>query len=127
MKTNYIDISPSFTIHPISGDVAIIKDEDAVKQAIKNILWTNLREKPYKPKYGGNLRKYLFGKINFLEKEVLKQNITDLLKLYEPRIIDINVEVQTNSQNQTVLIDLYYTIISIPERQELNVTLQRIR
>lgn len=127
MKTNYRDIDPNFAAHPISGDVAILSDEEAVKQSLRNILWTNFHEKPYKPKYGGNLKGYLFGKINFLEKEVIQQNLLDMIKKYEPRVIDVSAKVSIDKEGQTLIINLYYTIISISERQELNVVLTRVR
>lgn len=127
MKTNYRDISPKFEAHPISGDIGVLTNEEAVKQSIRNILWTNFYEKPYKPKYGGNLRGYLFQKINFLEKEVIKENILDMMKKYEPRIIDVEVNVDVRKEAQTLIINFFYTIISISERQELNVVLTRVR
>lgn len=127
MKTNYLDISPNFSIHPISGDIATLTGEEAVKQSLRNIILTNYYEKPYKPKYGGNLLAYLFKKINFLEKEVIKQNLIDVIKKYEPRVFTLSVDVDIRKEAQTILISLYYNIISISAQQELNVELVRIR
>lgn len=127
MKTNYIDIDPNFAAHPISGDISILSDEEAVKQSLRNIIWTNFHEKYYKPKFGGNIKAYLFSKINFLEKEVIKQNLLDMIKKYEPRVIDVSVNVDIRKEAQTLIINLYYTIISISDLQELNVVLTRIR
>lgn len=127
MKTNYLDIDPHFISHEISGDVGVLKDEEAVKQSLRNIIWSNFYEKPYKPKYGGNIKAYLFTKLNFLDKEIVKSNLMDMIKKYEPRVFNVSVNVAKDISGQTLTITLFYTIISIAEQQELNVVLQRIR
>jgi len=127
MKLNYIDISPNFIPHPISGDIGVLTNEEAVKQALRNMIWTNFGEKPYKPKYGGNIKGYLFKKINFLDKEVIKQNLLDLIKKYEPRVINVKADVDLRNEAQTIVINLFYTIVSISVEQELNIVLTRVR
>lgn len=127
MKTNYRDIDNNFVAHPISGDISILTDVEAVKQSLRNLIWTNFYEKPYKPKYGGNIKAYLFGKINFLEKEVIKSNFLDMIAKYEPRVINVSLDIDIRKEQQVVVFNLYYTIISISEQQELNVVLTRVR
>lgn len=125
MKTNYRDISPDFMAHPISGDIGILRDEDAIKQALKNLILTNFYEKYYRKNYGGNVKRYLFQNIFALEKEVIKLNLLDAIAEYEPRVTDVFVEVLTSEQVLTF--NIFYTVKSISDRQQLNITLERIR
>ncbi len=125
MKTNYRDISPDFVAHPISGDIGILRDEDAIKQALKNLILTNFYEKYYRKNYGGNVKRYLFQNIFALEKEVIKLNLLDAIAEYEPRVTDVFVEVLTSEQVLTF--NIFYTVKSISDRQQLNITLERIR
>ena len=53
------DIDLSFAKKP-SGDVFKKTDAAAVKQAVKNLLLTNFSEKPFLPRFGGNLNSLLF-------------------------------------------------------------------
>lgn len=126
MKKNYIDIDLNFKAHPISGDISLLYDEAVVKSNIKNLIFTNFYEKPYSPKYGGNIKRYLFSKINILEKMVIREDLLEMLKKYEPRIADIEVEVEIQSSD-TIIFNIWYTIISISEQQFLNLVLNRIR
>lgn len=129
MKKNYIDIDISSfkNPHPISGDITLLRDANAVKQNIKNLIFTNFFEKPYSPKYGGNIKRYLFNKINVLEKRIIESNLLDILKKHEPRITDIKVEVESQDAQQVLIFNIWFTIISISEEQVLNLVLERVR
>ena len=59
-KEVYADLDMNFTPHPITGDLTIKKDTDAIKQSIKNIMLTNYYERPFKPALGGGFRELLF-------------------------------------------------------------------
>ena len=129
MKKNYIDIDMSGfkNPHPISGDITILRNEDAVKSNLKNLLFTNFYEKPYSPKYGANIKKYLFQRINVLEKNVIESEILELIDRYEPRVTNVSVEVDPQIEAQVLELTIRYTIISISSEQILNITLERIR
>jgi hypothetical protein len=60
IKEAYSDLDLLFKAHPISGDVTVKTDADAVKRAVKNIVLTNYYERPFKPSLGGNIRGLLF-------------------------------------------------------------------
>ena len=47
-KEVYADLDMNFTPHPITGDLTIKKDTDAIKQSIKNIMLTNYYERKKK-------------------------------------------------------------------------------
>ena len=53
------DIDLSFT-KKASGDIFKKEHAAAVKQAVKNLLLTNFSEKPFQPRFGGNLNSFLF-------------------------------------------------------------------
>ena len=55
----YSDIDLSFANKP-SGDIFKKQHAAAVKQAVRNLLMTNFSEKPFLPRYGGNLNSFLF-------------------------------------------------------------------
>ena len=43
------DINLSFKRHPVTNDLIVVKNEDAIKRSVKNIIFTILGEKPYDP------------------------------------------------------------------------------
>ena len=118
------DINLSFKRHPVTNDVVAIRDEDAIKRSVKNIIFTILGEKPFLPQFGSVINEALFDlNTNLNEIRVIDEIRTSLLN-YEPRIdnIDVNVTVSpdTNEMNCTV----QYDIVGIPAPlQEVDVLL----
>ena len=80
------DISLSFTKHPVTNDVTVLKNEDAIKKSVVNLCRTRINERFFNELLGTSIEDSLFETnldyiSSFLEKE-----ITVLLKNYEPRI-----------------------------------------
>ena len=118
------DINLSFKRHPVTNDLVTVRDEDAIKRSVKNIIFTILGEKPFLPQFGSVINEALFDlNTNLNEIRVIDEIRTSLLN-YEPRIdnIDVNVTVapDTNEMNCTV----QYDIVGIPfPSQSVNVLL----
>ena len=56
----FSDVNVTFTPHPVTGKLPVLKNADAVKRAVRNLILTNFGERPYDPLYGGNVRALLF-------------------------------------------------------------------
>ena len=118
------DINLSFKRHPVTNDVLTIRDEDAIKRSVKNIIFTILGEKPFEPNFGSVISESLFD-LNTSWNEVrVSDEIKQSLLNYEPRIDNINVTVtvapDTNEMNCTV----QYEIVGLPTPpQEVDVLL----
>ncbi len=54
------DINLSFKRHPVTNDVVAIRNEDAIKRSVKNIVFTILGEKPFDPTFGSVVNDALF-------------------------------------------------------------------
>jgi len=108
------DINLSFKRHPVTNDVVAIRDEDAIKRSVKNIIFTILGEKPFEPNFGSVINDSLFDLNTNLSEIAVADEINSSLLNYEPRIsnIDVTVEVapDTNEMNCTV----QYDIVGIP-------------
>ena len=108
------DINLSFKRHPVTNDVLTIRDEDAIKRSVKNIIFTTLGEKPFVPQFGSVVNESLFDLNTSLSEIRVADEIRSSLLNFEPRIdnIIVNVEVSpdTNEMNCTV----QYDIVGIP-------------
>ena len=118
------DINLSFKRHPVTNDLVVLKNEDAIKRSVKNIIFTILGEKPYDPFFGSVINESLFELNTSLNEIAVTDTIEDSLKKYEPRISNIIVSVSilpdTNEMNCTV----QYDITGIPApTQEVDVIL----
>ena len=118
------DINLSFKRHPVTNDVVAIRDEDAIKRSVRNIIFTILGEKPFQPNFGSVINESLFDLNTNLNEIRVSDEIRSSLLNYEPRISNIDVTVtvapDTNEMNCTV----QYDITGIPApTQEVDVLL----
>jgi len=118
------DINLSFKRHPVTNDVVTIRNEDAIKRSVRNIIFTILGEKPFEPNFGSVINESLFDLNTNLNEIRVSDEIRSSLLNYEPRISNIDVTVtvapDTNEMNCTV----QYDIIGIPApTQEVDVLL----
>ena len=101
------DINLSFKRHPVTNDLVVIKNEDAIKKSVKNIIFTILGEKPYVPLFGTSVNNSLFELSDPLNQIRISDEIQSTLLNYEPRISNIQV-----------------TVSNYPDSHELNATIQ---
>ena len=108
------DINLSFKRHPVTNDLVTIRDEDAIKRSVKNIIFTILGEKPFVPQFGSVINESLFDLNTELSEIRITDEIRSSLLNYEPRIdnvvVNVTVEPDTNEMNCTV----QYDIVGIP-------------
>jgi|TARA_B100000085_G_C18455589_1_gene476731 phage baseplate assembly protein W len=130
-KTNAIpnesfsDLDISFVAHPISGDVAIKKDSDAIRRSVRNIVLTNHYERPFRPSFGANLRRLLFEGIGIGMTKKAAKEIAKALTILEPRISNVQFDI-TNRDNE-MNITIYYVIVNTQQQQNLEFTVSRVR
>jgi len=122
------DINLSFKRHPVTNDVMTIRDEDAIKRSVRNIIFTILGEKPYSPLFGTSVNNSLFELANPLDHIRISDEIKSTLLNYEPRISNIKVNVSnypdSNEMNATIQYDI--TGVANPS-QTVDVLLQPAR
>ena len=87
------DINLSFKRHPVTNDVVTIRDEDAIKRSVRNIIFTILGEKPFEPNFGSVINESLFDLNTNLSEIRVSDEIQSSLLNYEPRIDNIEVTV----------------------------------
>ena len=118
------DINLSFKRHPVTNDVVTIRNEDAIKRSVKNIIFTILGEKPFEPNFGSVINDSLFELDTTLNQVRISDEITQSLISYEPRIDNIEVTVQIYADSNELNCTVQYDIVGIPApTQEVEVLL----
>ena len=108
------DISLSFNRHPVTNDVTVLKNEDAIKKSVINLCRTRINERFFNDLLGTSIEDSLFETnltdiASFLERE-----ITVLLKNYEPRITLTAVSVDSTVDSNDLSIRIEYDITGLP-------------
>ena len=118
------DINLSFKRHPVTNDVVTIRDEDAIKRSVKNIIFTILGEKPFIPLFGSVINESLFDLNTNLSEIRITDEIKSSLLNYEPRIDNVEVTVQVSPDRNEMNCTVQYDIVGIPApTQEVDVLL----
>ena len=118
------DINLSFKRHPVTNDVVVIRDEDAIKRSVKNIIFTILGEKPFEPEFGSIINEALFELNTDLNEIRISDEIKQSLLNYEPRIDNTEVTVSVYPESNELNCIIQYDIVGIPApTQEVDVLL----
>lgn len=103
----YKDLPLDFTPHPVTGDIRPITDETAIRRSIANIIKTPKGSRPFRPDYGTDIKRYLFGNSIFSEYEI-NQKIYEAISRFEPRVTVISVT--TKLDNNELKVDTNFII-----------------
>ena len=118
------DINLSFKRHPVTNDVVTIRDEDAIKRSVKNIIFTILGEKPFEPNFGSVINQSLFDLNTSLNEIRVSDEIQQSLINYEPRIDNVVVTTSIYPDSNELNCTVQYDIVGIPApTQEVDVLL----
>ncbi len=110
------------TAHPVTGNIAVKKNADAVIGALKNLILTNRFERPYEPLFGADIYARLFENFDPIEQVNIEEDIKTAVANYEPRasVSEVNVVASPNSNKVQVGITFYV----VNEVQPITVGLQ---
>jgi len=122
------DISLSFKKHPVTNDVTILRNEDAIKRSVINLTRTRINERFFNDLVGTSIQDALFENMNSGIEAALEQEITSLLTNYEPRIDLNSVYVIADQDSNALEIQVDYNIVGLPfPRQNIEFLLQPTR
>ena len=122
------DISLSFTPHPITKDLTILKNENAIKKSVRNLVQTIPTERFFNSAIGSEVRDSLFDFVDFGTASVIQNQIQITLENFEPRIrrVDVRVVYPLDTNELTVTINYDIVGLAIP-RQNIEFILQSTR
>lgn len=111
MSRGFKDISLSFDMHPITKDILVLKNEDAIKKSIRNIIQTLPYERFFNPLFGTDVRTSLFDFIDFGTASILQEQLTVSIENFESRITNLRIDVLPKPDEYGFEITVDYTII----------------
>lgn len=122
----YSDLDLSFNIHPTSKDMKPVYDLAAVKNSISNLVQTSFRERPFHPEIGAGIRALLFEPVDLFTSLALKDNILRVINQFEPRVKDVTVQIQDDSERNAYVITVGFVVFS-DRNEEIQLYLSRLR
>lgn len=124
----YSDFLNSFEQNPLTGILARVTNEESVKQALKNLILTNIGERFYDSNKGSKIKQSLFDLYDPGTIEIIQIQLSEAIAAYEPRAIIQNIRLQEDIDNNGYYVTLIFSIINIPDQTfTLDVSMQRVR
>ena len=128
ISRKFRDISFSFARNPVNDDILSINDADAIKRAVINLVRTKSGERFYNSLVGTEVEASLFEVQSPEVANNLKIDIENVLKNYEPRVADVEVEVNYPLDSNEIYIQIAYTIVGLAlPTQNIEFVLQSTR
>ena len=107
------DINLSFKRHPVTNDVIVLRNEDAIKRSVHNIILTIVGEKPFMNEFGTQINASMFELNTSLSHIAIKKQVISSLQIYEPRVEIDDVTIVVDGDNNSMSARVAYTIIGI--------------
>ena len=104
------DISLSFKRHPVTNDIGMLKNADAIKRSVRNLVQTIPNERFFNSTIGSDVRNLLFenapGFIDFGTASIIEKQITTTIENYEPRVdnLEVNVDPRPDQNEYEVVV-----------------------
>lgn len=123
----YSDFKKNLEVNLLTDDLAVLRDEDAVKVAMRNLILTDRGERLMQPNIGAGLRELLFENLTPATLELIKDRVQSTLEIYEPRADIIDVIVAGSLDEHEVYVTVRFYISNREQPVTLDVILERTR
>jgi phage baseplate assembly protein W len=126
-NARYKDFYINFDAHPVRKDLFVLEDTDSIKNAIKNILFTDPGERFFAPYFGGGIRASLFENIDINTAYMIRKQVEMSIENFEPRAQIIQVIVTPYEDQNAYAITVVFSTINNPDPVVFNTMLTRVR
>tara|TARA_B100000131_G_scaffold233492_1_gene225377 strand:- start:4336 stop:4755 length:420 start_codon:yes stop_codon:yes gene_type:complete len=122
---SFKDIGMAFSRNASTDDVGVVKNDNAIKQALRNLILTTPGEKPFDLLVGCRVREMLFEPLDPFVADAIRDEIINTIGQFEPRVQLVDVAVQAFPDGNKLAVTVEYQIVGIPIVETVNFILQR--
>tara|TARA_B100000524_G_C23453794_1_gene299882 strand:+ start:141 stop:542 length:402 start_codon:yes stop_codon:yes gene_type:complete len=105
------DINLSFNAHPVTKDITVLKNENAIKRSVRNIVNTIPRERFFNPELGSDVRSSLFNFVDYGTASVIQKQIQIAIENFEPRVDNLQINVFPRPDSNEFEVNVIFDII----------------
>ena len=111
VSRSYKDISLSFDPHPITKDLPVLKNANAIRRSVRNLVQTIPGERFFNPLLGSSVYESLFDLYDFGTSTLIEQEIITTLDNFEPRVANVQVQVDPRPDQNNFDITIFFDIV----------------
>lgn len=123
----FSDIDLTFTKKPVTGDIALSYDNQAVIRSVRNLILTQHYERPFNPELGSAVNALLFEPCTSLSARNIEKEIQNVLANYEPRVDNVTVRATPSPDQNSYAITITFFIQNLTVPTTITMILERNR
>ena len=126
-KKQHRDLDLSLKIHPIRKDIIPLKDDNAIKNALKNLLVSNFYDRPFSRDKGANLKGLLFEPADIVTRITMRKNLETVIRKYEPRVFIRSIVINDDPDTNSYRINVNFKIKENDTDESVSIVLRRLK
>ena len=111
VSRSFKDISLSFEPHPITKDLPVLKNANAIRRSVRNLVQTIPGERFFNPILGSSVYDSLFDLMDFGTSNLIEQEIVTTLRNFEPRVNNVRVRVSARPDQNNFDVTIFFDIV----------------
>ena len=111
ISRSFKDISLSFSPHPVTKDLPILKNENAIVRSVRNLVQTIPTERFFNSDIGSDVQDSLFGFVDYGTASLIEDQIITTVTNFEPRVENLEVEVEPQTDNNTFGVVVRFDVV----------------
>ena len=111
ISRTFKDISLSFAPHPVTKDLPILKNENAIVRSVRNLVQTIPTERFFNSNIGSDVYDSLFGFVDYGTATLIEDQIVTVVTNFEPRVENVEAEVDPQVDNNSFAVIIRFDIV----------------
>ena len=107
------DISLSFKKHPVTDDILVLKNEDAIRRSVQNLVRIQTGEVFFNNLLGSRISGSLFELASDDYVDPIQKEIETSIKNFEPRVILTDVKFISTPDENSIDVTIFYDIVGL--------------
>ena len=107
----YKDISLSFDPLPITKDLPILKNANAIRRSVRNLVQTIPGERFFNPLLGSSVYDSMFDLADFGTSTLIESEILTTIGNFEPRVENVRVRVDPRYDQNNFDVTIYFDVV----------------
>ena len=105
------DISFAFDPHPVTKDLPVLINQRAIIRSVRNLVETIPTERFFNSLLGTDIRKSLFGFVDFATATVIEDQIRNTIEFFEDRVENVRIDVDPRPDANSFDVSVYFDIV----------------
>ena len=111
VSRSYKDISLSFDPHPITKDLPVLKNVNAIRRSVRNLVQTIPGERFFNPLLGSSVYDSIFDLADFGTSSLIESEIITTIANFEPRVNNVQVRVDERYDQNNFDVTIFFDVV----------------